>query len=70
MIILDKHFVYAQSYPILNNVDFAPISSLQVVGFKNSQDIMESIIWEEDFENPQPYVIFKNAVFVPYLLSK
>ena len=57
MIILDKHFVYAQPYPILNNVVFAP-------------DKSGSFFQDKDFEFAQPYVILKNAVVIPYLMSK
>ena len=31
---------------------------------------MESFIWDKAFEFAQPYVILKNADFVPYFLSK
>ena len=47
----------------------ANISPLQVVRFEKFQE-KGSHFLNEHFEYPNSYVIFKNAVFTPYLLSK
>ena len=70
VICLRQRFWVCTALCYVGKCRFCPISSLHVVGFENSEDKMGSFIWGKHFEFAQPYVILKNAVFVPYLHSK